>query len=227
METVGYNKSNKPIVIIGGGEHGQMMHHYFSKHTDIEVCGFAVERKYNRGGKIAALPVIDFEDIVTFFPPSEYNVFVAITYVNLNKERARLYNAAKALGYGFVSYVDPSSTVDDTAIIGDNVVIFENNVIQYHSVVEDNTVMQAGGVLAHRSILHENVWAAACCAIAGMSEIGSNSFLGNNTTIGNDVLVPENTIIGAGAVVYKSLDEPGVYVGNPCRMISNTSEGYF
>lgn len=227
MESIRYNKSDKPVVIIGGGEHGQMMHHFFIQNTDIVVCGFAVERKYNRGVNIEGLPVVDFEDIVSFFPPSHFNVFVAVTFVKMNKERTRLYHIAKALGYGFVSYVDPSSTVDDTAIIGENVAIFENNVIQYHSVVEANTVMQAGGVLAHRSTIRENVWVAPSCAIAGMSEIGSNCFLGINSTIGNEVIVPEHTIIGAGAVVYKSLDKTGVYVGNPCRMISNSSEGYF
>ena len=43
--------------------------------------------------------------------------------------------------------------------------------------------------------------------------IGSNSVIKEHITIGN------NIIIGMGSVVTKNLIDPGVYVGNPCKLI--------
>ena len=45
--------------------------------------------------------------------------------------------------------------------------------------------------------------------------IGSNSVIKENISIG------DNIIIGMGSVVTKSLIEPGVYVGNPCKLMNN------
>lgn len=48
--------------------------------------------------------------------------------------------------------------------------------------------------------------------------------IGDNVSIGTGaVIMPVNicsdTVIGAGAVVTKSIDEPGIYAGNPARLL--------
>jgi putative colanic acid biosynthesis acetyltransferase WcaF len=45
--------------------------------------------------------------------------------------------------------------------------------------------------------------------------IGANSFIGPNVTVGED------TIVSAGSVVTQSLDENGIYRGNPVQFIKN------
>jgi len=52
----------------------------------------------------------------------------------------------------------------------------------------------------------------------------SASIIGNNVSIGtNSTILPvricDNTVIGAGAVVTKDINEPGIYAGNPARKI--------
>ena len=220
------NKKDK-IVIVGTGEHGRMMYNFFTCNTDFEIVAFAVEKKYRKESSFFGLPVVDFEDIVQLYPPQSYMLFIAITYVKLNRERKRLYLSAKELGYRLATYIDPSSTVDRTASIGENVAIFENNVIQYHSIIENNVVMQAGGVVAHGSHINEHAWLAPCVSVAGFAEVGSCCFLGINCTIADDINVVADTIIGAGAVVYKSITKKGVYVGNPCRLINESTAEYF
>lgn len=136
---------SKRVVIVGAGEHGRMMNNFLQQNTDYEVMGFAVEHKYRKDEKVDGLPVTDFENIVAVYPPLMFQLFIAVTFVNLNRERMRLFNTVKSLGYHCISYVDPSSKVDRHAVIGENVAIFENNIIQYKAVIGDNVVMQAGG----------------------------------------------------------------------------------
>ncbi|MDW3196199.1 MAG: acyltransferase [Cytophagales bacterium] len=50
------------------------------------------------------------------------------------------------------------------------------------------------------------------------THIGSNVSIGSNATI-LPISICDNVVIGAGAVVTKDIDEPGVYVGNPARKL--------
>lgn len=50
--------------------------------------------------------------------------------------------------------------------------------------------------------------------------IGNHVSIGTNATI-LPVRICDNVVIGAGAVVTKDIDTPGVYAGNPARQISD------
>lgn len=50
------------------------------------------------------------------------------------------------------------------------------------------------------------------------TNIGNNVSIGSNATI-LPVEICDNTVIGAGAVVTKSISKPGIYAGNPAILI--------
>ena len=50
--------------------------------------------------------------------------------------------------------------------------------------------------------------------------IGAKVYIGSNATI-LPVTICEKTVIGAGAVVTGDIDVPGVYAGNPAKLIRN------
>jgi acetyltransferase-like isoleucine patch superfamily enzyme len=52
------------------------------------------------------------------------------------------------------------------------------------------------------------------------TRIGSNVSIGSNATI-LPVSICDRTVIGAGAVVTKDIAMPGVYAGNPARLLRN------
>jgi len=47
--------------------------------------------------------------------------------------------------------------------------------------------------------------------------VGNHVSIGSNATI-LPVNICDNVVIGAGAVVTRSIEEPGIYVGNPARL---------
>lgn len=51
------------------------------------------------------------------------------------------------------------------------------------------------------------------------TSIGNNVSIGSNATI-LPISICENVVIGAGAVVTKDINEPGVYAGNPAKKIN-------
>jgi acetyltransferase-like isoleucine patch superfamily enzyme len=55
------------------------------------------------------------------------------------------------------------------------------------------------------------------------TRIGDNVSIGSNVTV-LPVTVCNNVVIGAGSVVTKDIKAPGVYVGNPARLIKKLSD---
>jgi acetyltransferase-like isoleucine patch superfamily enzyme len=58
----------------------------------------------------------------------------------------------------------------------------------------------------------------------GRKELWRRTFVGNRVSIGSNatimpVRIVDGVVIGAGAVVTKDLDRPGVYAGNPARLL--------
>lgn len=57
--------------------------------------------------------------------------------------------------------------------------------------------------------------------ICGRIEIGDNCFIGSGAIILYGVTLPDNTLVAAGSVVTKSINEPGcIIAGNPAKIIS-------
>lgn len=55
-------------------------------------------------------------------------------------------------------------------------------------------------------------------ALWGATRIGNHVSIGSNATI-MPVDICDHAVIGAGAVVTKSITTPGIYAGNPARML--------
>jgi acetyltransferase-like isoleucine patch superfamily enzyme len=58
----------------------------------------------------------------------------------------------------------------------------------------------------------------------GKRDLWRHTRLGNKVSIGtNATILPVNicdgAVIGAGSVVTSSIDEPGIYAGNPARLL--------
>ena len=58
----------------------------------------------------------------------------------------------------------------------------------------------------------------------GRVKIGNNVFIGAETVILPNVIIEDNIIIGANSTGTHSLNESGVYAGNPAKKISSIEE---
>ena len=204
----------RKIVIVGDGEFAEIACEYFTHDSPHEVAAFAVERPFLKRESLFDRPVIAFEDMERLYPPSEYGAFVAITYTQLNRVRARLYRAVKAKGYAPVSYVSSRAFVWHNVVIGENCFVFENNVIQYHARIGDNVVLWSGNHIGHRSSVGDHCFISSHVVVSGYCEVGESCFLGVNSSIGDHVKLGKDGVIGAGAVIVKDTEAGKVYIGD-------------
>ncbi len=207
----------KKIVIVGDGETAELAYEYFTHDSSSEVAAFSVEKAYRKKSEMFGLPVVDFEEIERRYPPADCDVFVAISYTQLNRVRTRLYQQAKKKGYQFVSYVSSRAFVWRNVEIGENCFIMENNVLQYAVRIGNNVVLWSGNHIGHQTVIKDNVFISSHVVISGYCEIGENCFLGVNSSIANNIKIAKDCLIGMGAVVNRDTLERKVYVGNPAR----------
>lgn len=215
-------EKTKKLVIVGAGEFGEIAYEYFSDDSPYEVAAFAVEKKYREVDELRGLPVFDFEEMENKFPPSEYEAFVAVTYVKLNRARRRLYQICRQKGYKCASYVSSHSFFWKNAEIGENSFVFENNTVQYHVKIGNNVILWSGSNIGHRTVIEDDCWLAIRVAISGFCHIGRGSFIGVNVSLGDKVSIAEDVVVGAGAVTVKSLSQKGgVYIGTPAKLLKD------
>lgn len=203
------------LLIIGAGETARLAYEYFSCDSQFEVVGFAVERARRNGERFLGLPAVDLETAAHTYHPKDHHAFVALSYTQLNRPRARLVAACKQAGYSLASYVSTHAFVWRDVIIGDNCMILENNVLQSGVKIGDNVVLWSGNHVGHRAHIFDNVFVSSQAVISGLCEVGTNSFLGVNSTVGDRVKIAADCVIGAGAVVLKDTESGRVYRGNP------------
>jgi sugar O-acyltransferase (sialic acid O-acetyltransferase NeuD family) len=218
-------KSGERIVIVGDGEFAEIAYEYFTHDSPHEVVAFSVETPFLHKTELFGLPVVPFEDLETRYPPDGHRTFVAVTYTQLNRVRARLYRETKNKGFRPVSYVSSRAIVWHNVEIGENCFIFENNVVQYRAKIGNNVVLWSGNHIGHRSVVSDHCFISSHVVVSGYCDVGEGCFLGVNSSIGDNVKIARDCVIGAGAVVVKDTEEAKVYTGHrepPSRVSSLT-----
>ncbi|GAB3787999.1 acetyltransferase [Dyella agri] len=213
----------KPLVLVGAGEFAQIACEYFEHDNGRHVAAFSVERDYLAQTMLAGRPVVAYETLETSYPPTEFDVFVAIPASQLNRLRTRLYRDAKDRGYQLATYVSSRAFVWRNAEVGENSFIFEGNVVQPFVRIGNNCVLWSGNHVGHRTVVRDHVFVASHAVISGYCEIGESSFIGVNSTFNDHVKVAADNVIGAGALVTRDTEPGRVYVGSPAHAVPNRS----
>ena len=204
----------RQLIIFGAGDVAQLAHYYFSAYSGYDVAAFTVDAQHIQESRFCGLPVVAFEDVVTRFPPQNYDFFVALSYSRLNGLRKDKYLAAKALGYRLASYVSSQATVLNQGRIGDNCFIFEDNTIQPFVTIGDNVTLWSGNHIGHHSVIKSHTFIASHVVVSGGVEIGEQCFIGVNATLRDHIKIGDKCVIGAGAILLADAEPEGVYIGS-------------
>jgi sugar O-acyltransferase (sialic acid O-acetyltransferase NeuD family) len=200
------------LIIFGNGDIAQIAKYYFQIDSPHQVVAFTLDKNYIKENTFEGLPVVPFEDIEKQYPPSEFQMFIAIAYGEMNKLRERKFYEAKLKGYHLVSYISSKCTYLSPYKCGENCFIFEDNTIQPFVQIKDNVTIWSGNHIGHHSIIHSHNFISSHVVISGHCEIESNCFLGVNSTIAHYVKIAKGTLIGAGAIITKNTEPDSVYV---------------
>jgi sugar O-acyltransferase (sialic acid O-acetyltransferase NeuD family) len=211
------------VVIVGNGETGAVALEYFTNDSPHEVVAFSAETSFITSDTYCSLPVVPFDQLVSVYPPDQYQIYVAISATQLNRARRRLYNAVKAVGYNCASYVSSHAFAVSNAEVGENTFVHENAVLQYMVRLGNNILIGSGTYIGHSSIVEDDCYFGPYATICGNCRIGRGSFIGASSCIAHNLSVAEDCVVAAGAIIQKDTVPNQVYLGNPARPTGHQS----
>jgi sugar O-acyltransferase (sialic acid O-acetyltransferase NeuD family) len=218
---------SKKLVIIGDGEFAMIAYEYFTHDSSYEVSAFAVEKEYLKQTELYNLPVVAFEDLEDQYPQDQYEIFVAITFVKLNRVRARLYNDLKEKGYKFANYISSKAFVWHNVELGENVFIFENNVVQPFCKIGNNVVLWSGNHIGHRTEIADHCFLSSHVVVSGYCKIGESCFVGVNSTFADQIEIGADNFVAMASVISKNFDDNNFIKGNPAEASKVSAKRYF
>lgn len=214
----------KPIVIYGNGSVAETAHFFLTHDAPREVAAFTVDRDFLGSDKLLGMPLIPFDQVTAAYPPSEYEMFIGVGHVLINRVRAEKYGQAKKMGYRLINYVNSRSITWPDLSMGDNCKIGAGSSISPYVQLGSNIIIGGGADVGHHTVIMDHCSLAPRAAIAGNVVIEPYCLIGANATIRDRVTIARECVIGAGAVILQDTVERGVYLGSPAERLSISSD---
>ena len=211
---------SKKVIIFGTTQFAQIAYYYLTHDSNYEVVGFSINKGFMTEDKLFDLPIIPFENIELDYPHSNFSMFIAVGYKNVNKIRAKIYHEAKTKGYELISYVNSKCTTWDDLDIGDNCFIFENNVIQPFTKIGNNVILWSGNHIGHHTKIKDHCFFASHVVVSGNVTIEPYCFLGVNSTIRDGIIIDSECVIGAGSLILENTNPKEVYTSEKAKLLS-------
>ncbi len=213
----------RPVVIFGNLRSASLAWYCLLHDSPFTVAAFTVDAAYITTSHFEALPLVPFETLETYYPPSDYRLLIPMGYQRINGVRRSRYEQAKHRGYTFVNYVSSRASVWPDLVIGENVLIYEHAIIQPFARIGNNCIIRSGAHISHHCQIADHAFVAAEVAMGGDGFVGEQAFVGVGAVLRDQIRIAQRCFIGAGAVVVKDTDPDRVYVGNPARAVSKTA----
>lgn len=208
----------RDVVIFGGGQIAEVVYYYLTEEGGRKVAAFTVDGAFRTADSLLGTPVVDFANVEELYPPSQYDMFVAMSFKKVNKLRQAKVEEAMAKGYSLASHVSPRATVWTGFELQPNTIIMEENVVQPFARIGRNCIVWSGNHIGHHSTVEDNCFIASHAVISGSVTIGRGSFVGVNATIRDNVKIGSHNVLGAGTLILSDTPDDGVFMGEATAM---------
>lgn len=213
----------KQLVIFGTGEMGALARYYFESDSPYRVCGFTADDAYVSDERFEGLPLVPLSRLTQRFPATDYELFIALSYRRLNRNRRDKFVMAKDARYTLASYVCSNSVRWDDLVIGENCFILENQTIQPGVTIGDNVMIWSGNHLGHGARIGDHAYISSHVVISGHAAIGPLCFIGVNVAVREFVHVGAEAFIAMGAAVTRDVPPGAVVLGASGQMFTAKS----
>jgi sugar O-acyltransferase (sialic acid O-acetyltransferase NeuD family) len=212
----------KRLAIVGAGDLGVQLAHLAAVTGNFVLSGF-FDDTHRPGAIVANAPVLgDVRSIEHIHARGGFDCLtIAIGYKHIGFRQS-----LHARFSGFIplaTIVHPSAIIDPTCTLGEGVVVYTGCVLDMGVRIGANTLVNAGCVVGHDSEIAQDCFLSPAVAIAGFVTVNPGCVLGIGTTVIDNISIASGTRTGAGAVVTRDIDRPGLYLGIPARFTKDVT----
>jgi sugar O-acyltransferase (sialic acid O-acetyltransferase NeuD family) len=209
----------KNIVLIGGGNQAHYTIDIIEKENKYNIIGI-IDSIHEIGSERFGYKILgrqeDLKNLIT-----QYNIYGGVISIGDNWSRYYVHQQIiKTIpDFIFVNAIHPSVIIGSTAHIGIGVVVMAGCIINPKAKLGNFTFLATGAQVEHDNIIHDYASISAGSITGGFVTLGKFSAITLGVTVFDRVEIGENTVIGAGSLVTKSLPDNVLAYGNPARII--------
>ena len=163
-------------------------------------------------GELLGFPVLQ----ISQFEASIYQTVIAI---GNPKTRKFVVNDLPADTH-YVTLIHPAVVISKWVEIGGGSILTAGCVLTTQIKLGRHSHLNLNTTVGHDVVLGDFFTSATNVSISGICELGTCVYFGSNSAIKQGLHVCDDVIIGMGAMVVKSINSPGTYVGAPVQKIS-------
>ncbi|MGO9145291.1 MAG: acetyltransferase [Desulfomonilia bacterium] len=208
----------RKIVIVGGGGHAKVIIGVLKKNKEWSLLGYTdIEDKepildIRYLGNDAVLGNIIKEE-------KECCAVIGVGYIRINDTRERLMEYVRGLGFTFPVIISQDSIVNEDVSFGEGTVVLDGALLNVGVSVGRCSIINSHSTVDHDCVIGEYTHICPGAHLSGGVVVGNNVLIGIGASVVQYVKICDNCLIGAGTVVIRDIQEPGVYVGNPARLL--------
>lgn len=191
----------KLIHILGNGDLAHEFYSFAGLHT--KDCIFYDKIDIEKKKYLLNLSSLDIIYVPISSPKIRKKIFLQLSEDNLTPN----------------TFIHPTVQIGLKTIIDNGCIIQPNVIISNNVFIGPGIFINCNSNIGHDVTIKEYSTIYTNVNIGGHVNISENVEIGSGATIIPKVKIINDTIIGAGSVVIRSIKQPGTYFGNPSKKI--------
>lgn len=122
-------------------------------------------------------------------------------------------------GARFVNLIHKSAIEFENVNYGLGVIVSPNCVLSNNAVIKSHVSINLFCSIGHDAVIGEFSVLSSHCDVTGGVTIGDEVMLGSRVTIIPRLSIIDGAVLGAGAVIMRSIKQKGTYIGNPAMRL--------
>lgn len=215
----------KNIVIIGGGNQAHYTIDIIEKEGKYNIVGI-IDSVHEVGSDRFGYKILgrqeDISEIIT-----KYQIQGGLITIGDNWIRHIVFNQILNLvpNFEFVNAIHPSVIIGNNVKLGVGITAMAGVIFNPKSEIGNFTFFATRAQIEHDCIISDFASVSAGSVTGGYVKLGKFSALTLGVTVLDRLEIGENTVVGAGSLVLKSLPSDVLAYGNPANIIRKRAIG--
>jgi sugar O-acyltransferase (sialic acid O-acetyltransferase NeuD family) len=209
----------KNIVLIGGGNQVQYSIDIIEKQNIYNIIGI-IDSKQEIGSTIYKHKIIGRQESLLELI-EKYNIKGGLITIGDNYSRYCVHNIIERIkpDFEFINAIHPSVVIGNNVTLGTGILAMAGCIFNPGAYIGNFTFFATGAHVEHDCYISDYSSISAGSLTGGHVKLGRFSALTLGVTAVDRIEIGENTVVGAGSVVLKSLPDNVLAYGNPAKVI--------
>lgn len=215
--------AKRNIILLGGGGHCKSCIEVIESTGKYNIIGF-FDKDETQTLPVFPYPLLGDESLLSSFVDPDNFFLVAVGQIKSALARKKLFDLIAQNGGQHITIISPHSVISLRSSLGEGSIVHHQVIVNSGSQIGKNAILNNKSLVEHDCMVGDHCHVSTGAVLNGGCSIGNEVFIGSNSVLIQGISVVSNVVIGAGSVVTENITEPGIYVGNPARKISDIGD---